>query len=177
MRNCRNLLLHLPLAPIFYSPSPRFLLPSSGMTAQTDGRGCSQREVKLSALVDAVGRAWRAEDLYLRKHSLTGKAHRWDHGIVFTSKKGMYRAFYSLEAYRRGVDGWRGSSWHQSTPQSTSSENLASCGDVIPGNARFYEKVMRLQREFRSISTAKFTNRKTGAVTYSYRMGKVSWHF
>lgn len=33
--------------------------------------------------------------------------------------------------------------------------------------------MVRLQREFRSISTTKSTNPRTGAITYSYKMGKV----
>eukprot|EP00904_Undaria_pinnatifida_P002651 jgi/Undpi1/12387/HiC_scaffold_5.g02059.m1 len=74
---------------------------------------CSgRREVEFSSLVDAVGRAWRAEDLHSKQHSLTG-------------------------------------------------------------NNKLDGKVVRLQREFRSISTTKFTNPKTGTITYSYKMGKV----
>ncbi|CAM9186272.1 unnamed protein product, partial [Ectocarpus fasciculatus] len=76
------------------------------------GGGDRSREVDFSLLIDGVGRAWRAEDLYDKQHSLTG-------------------------------------------------------------NARLDRKVVRLQREFRSISTTKSTNPKTGAVTYSYKMGKV----
>lgn len=41
------------------------------------------------------------------------------------------------------------------------------------GNPRLDGKVVRLQREFRSISTTKFTDPKTKAATYSYKMGKV----
>ncbi|CAM9175845.1 unnamed protein product [Hapterophycus canaliculatus] len=70
------------------------------------------REVEFSLLIDGVGRAWRAEDLYDKQHSLTG-------------------------------------------------------------NPRLDGKVVRLQREFRSISTTKSTDPKTKAVTYSYKMGKV----
>lgn len=44
---------------------------------------------------------------------------------------------------------------------------------LLSGNPRLDRKVVRLQREFRSISTTKFTDPKTGAVTYSYKMGKV----
>ncbi|CAM9842968.1 unnamed protein product [Pylaiella littoralis] len=74
--------------------------------------GSGGRVVDFSLLIDGVGRAWRAEDLYDKQHSLTG-------------------------------------------------------------NPRLDRKVVRLQREFRSISTTKFTDPKTRAVTYSYKMGKV----
>lgn len=43
----------------------------------------------------------------------------------------------------------------------------------ILGNPRLDGKVVRLQREFRSISTTKSTDPRTGAITYSYKMGKV----
>lgn len=43
----------------------------------------------------------------------------------------------------------------------------------VVGNPRLDAKVVRLQREFRSISTTKSTNPRTGAITYSYKMGKV----
>ena len=42
-----------------------------------------------------------------------------------------------------------------------------------PGNTRLDGKVVRLQREFRDISTTKYKHPKTGAITYSYKMGKV----
>ncbi|CAM9910415.1 unnamed protein product, partial [Ascophyllum nodosum] len=69
-------------------------------------------KVDLTFLVEAVGRAWRAEDLHSKQHSLTG-------------------------------------------------------------NTRLDGKVVRLQREFRDISTTKYKHPKTGAITYSYKMGKI----
>eukprot|EP00903_Cladosiphon_okamuranus_P013950 g12974.t1 len=74
--------------------------------------GSGGRGVDFSLLINGVGRAWRAEDLHHKQHSLTG-------------------------------------------------------------NPRLDAKVVRLQREFRSISTTKSTNPSTGAITYSYKMGKV----
>lgn len=37
-----------------------------------DPSSSMDREVEFSLLIDGVGRAWRAEDLYDKQHSLTG---------------------------------------------------------------------------------------------------------
>lgn len=56
---------------------------------------------------------------------------------------------------------------------SSPSITMPPCLSMSSGNARLDGKVVHLQREFRSISTTKCTNRETGTITYSYKKGKV----
>ena len=55
-------------APIEYTLPRGFYL-----NAQAEDTPSGRREVEFSPLVDAVGRAWRAEDLHSQQHSLTGE--------------------------------------------------------------------------------------------------------
>lgn len=48
-----------------------FIFSAHGLQVEDDATG--NREVEFSSLVDAVGRAWRAEDLHSKQHSLTGE--------------------------------------------------------------------------------------------------------